>query len=529
DWWAWLLFSGVSLGLVASVKWVGLFSVALVGLYTLADLFIKLGDTSMPVRRYAKHWVARIIGLIIVPIIIYMFSFALHFAVLNRSGDGDAQMSSLFQAGLRGSDLVDNPLEVVYGSAATLRTSAYGAGLLHSHIQSFPVGSQQQQVTTYGHKDENNYWIMERGSNQTAARLEAGLGLLDDPLEPLKHGSTVRLFHNATKAYLHVNNLPAPMTKTALEVACLKGEEAGHDRSYEWRVELVDDLSGRSPAEIHALTTRFHLRHVEHNCLLRAHSKNLPEWGFKQGEVVCDSEHGPGDAANIWNVEWHRNAKLPPAPPSSFRTSFTRDFIHLNAAMWTSNNALVPDDTREDRATSKAWEWPLMLVGMRMAGWGDDQVKFLLLGNPAVWWTSTLCILLIGILVVLYDARRRRGYNGWLPEEYENFLFGAYVIAGGWFFHYIPFFIMGRVLYLHHYLPALYISTLGIPFVIDHCTRRATITTQRIVYSSVVMLVICTFAYFAPLTFGYNKPIEDMRGRSWLKKWQVVDYPLLSD
>jgi dolichyl-phosphate-mannose-protein mannosyltransferase len=245
---------------------------------------------------------------------------------------------------------------------------------------------------------------------------------------------------------------------------------------------------------------------------------------------------------------------VPPAPPSSFRNSFTHDFIHLNAAIWTSNNALVPDDTRNDRATSKAWEWPLMLVGMRMAGWGNEQIKFLLLGNPAVWWTSTICILLISVLVVVYDARQRRGYIDWRSGrifnnnnnvfyfilililalfisigEYYDFLFGAYVIGGGWFLHYIPFFIMGRVLYLHHYLPALYISTLAIPFIIDHFTRRATVATQRIIYTTVVIIVVCTFAYFSPLTFGYNKPSEDMRGRSWFRKWQVVDYPILLD
>jgi dolichyl-phosphate-mannose-protein mannosyltransferase len=309
DWWIWLLFSGISLGLVASVKWVGLFSVALVGLYTLTDLFTKFGDTSIPVRQYIKHWIARILGLIIIPIIVYMLSFALHFAVLNRSGDGDAQMSSLFQAGLRGSDLVDNPLEVVYGSAVTLRTSAYGVGLLHSHVQKFPIGSQEQQITTYNHKDENNYWVIERGWNQTNERHQAGLNILDEPLEPLKHGSVIRLFHNATKAYLHLNNIPAPVTKTALEVSGFRPEIDQYESSYEWRVELIDDFSIKNPTEVHALTTRFHLRHVERNCLLRAHNKNLPEWGFKQGEVVCDSENEPDDAANIWNVEWHRNEK----------------------------------------------------------------------------------------------------------------------------------------------------------------------------------------------------------------------------
>ncbi|KAI9595410.1 Dolichyl-phosphate-mannose-protein mannosyltransferase-domain-containing protein [Syncephalis fuscata] len=511
DWWAWLLFSGVSIGLVSSVKWVGLFSVALLGLYTLGDLFVKFGDTKMPIRTYAKHWIARIIGLILVPIIIYAFSFALHFAVLNRSGDGDAQMSSLFQAGLKGSELLDNPLEVAYGSSVTLKPSTYGVGLLHSHVQRFPIGSQQQQVTTYAHKDENNYWVIEHNWNKTHERVNAGLTYSEGPIDFVQDGDIIRLSHKATKANLHVNNLPAPVTKTALEVTGFNDDKNG-DIYDEWRVEIINDLYQSNPTQVHALTTRFHLRSVQFNCLLRAHNKNLPEWGFKQGEVVCDKENDLKDISNIWNVEWHRNERLPVAPPSSFRPSFFHNFVHLNIAMWTSNNALVPDDSRFDRATSRAWEWPWMLVGMRMAGWGSESIKYLLLGNPAVWWGSTLCIILITALLV-------------------NMTISYLVVSYCWWLvpPLCPFFIMGRVLYMHHYLPALYISTLGVPFVVDHFTRRSTVKTQRIVYSVLVVVVIGTFAYFAPLTFGYNRPIEDMSGRAWLRNWKVLDYSALVD
>lgn len=48
-WWLWLLFTGSMLACTISVKFVGLFVVLLVGLHTINDLWIELGDLSKPV------------------------------------------------------------------------------------------------------------------------------------------------------------------------------------------------------------------------------------------------------------------------------------------------------------------------------------------------------------------------------------------------------------------------------------------------------------------------------------------------
>lgn len=52
EWFLWLLLTGFSIGCVCSVKWVGMFVTALVGLYTIEDLWNKFGDLNMPVVSY---------------------------------------------------------------------------------------------------------------------------------------------------------------------------------------------------------------------------------------------------------------------------------------------------------------------------------------------------------------------------------------------------------------------------------------------------------------------------------------------
>lgn len=48
EWYVWLCLTGLSIGCVCSVKWVGCFCTAIVGLYTAEDLWNKFGDLKMP-------------------------------------------------------------------------------------------------------------------------------------------------------------------------------------------------------------------------------------------------------------------------------------------------------------------------------------------------------------------------------------------------------------------------------------------------------------------------------------------------
>ena len=56
----------------------------------------------------AQHFFARVLCLIIWPVVIYMTIFAFHLMVLSNSGNGDGFFSSEFQSTLVGNELYDH-------------------------------------------------------------------------------------------------------------------------------------------------------------------------------------------------------------------------------------------------------------------------------------------------------------------------------------------------------------------------------------------------------------------------------------
>jgi dolichyl-phosphate-mannose-protein mannosyltransferase len=162
SWWTWLALTGLSLGAVVSCKWVGLFTIATVGFSTVLQLWLLLGDLRLPPRRWMKHFLARVLCLIVIPIVFYMSMFQIHFLILGSSGDGDGFMSSEFQHTLGGRGMADTcaglflllPLQlatleltvdadVALGSEISIRHVNTQGGYLHSHPHNYPGGSQR--------------------------------------------------------------------------------------------------------------------------------------------------------------------------------------------------------------------------------------------------------------------------------------------------------------------------------------------------------------------------------------------------
>ncbi|CCC67284.1 hypothetical protein NCAS_0A07260 [Naumovozyma castellii] len=522
QWSLWMLLTGLSVGCVCSVKWVGLFITIIVGLFTIMELFTHHYDKTLPRVKYYKHWMIRIIDLIIIPFLIYMFCFKIHFTLLYKSGTGDSATNTLFQVNLEGTTIENGPRDVMYGSEVTIRSHGLSPNLLHSHVQLYPDGSRQRQITGYGHSDSNNVWEFQFAREDTRS-------LTDNLKTPITDGAEIRLVHNNTRANLHSHEILSHVSKGNFEVSGYSTEFNG-DVYDDWILEIVDQMDSGNPDFhkedqniVHPVSTFFRLRHKVLGCYLASTGLAYPSWGFQQAEIVCKKSWSHRDKATWWNVEDHWNDQLPIeedyVPPKS---KFWTDFILINFAMASSNSALVPDADKFDPLASKPWEWPTLHRGLRLCSWSRDVYKYYLLGSPFNTWLSTLSLFLFVFIIskIAYQWRRQH-LNLQEDQLWRLGIQGIFPFLA-WITHFFPFVMMGRVTYVHHYLPALYFAILTFGFVLDYSIGRANPFIKYPIY--LALFVGCTYIYvlFAPICQGLHGDVAKYLRLEWLPTWNIV-------
>jgi dolichyl-phosphate-mannose-protein mannosyltransferase len=141
--------------------------------------------------------------------------------------------------------------------------------------------------------------------------------------------------------------------------------------------------------------------------------------------------------------------------------------------------------------------------------WGKDHRQIYLIGNPVVWWTSTAAIAIYAIFKGLAVLRWQRGFNDYSNVTFKRFDYEIGSSVLGWAFHYFPFFLMSRQLFLHHYFPALYFAIISLCQIYDFVTARISTVGLRqrpfIGQTGIILFLgVSVFAYtlYAPLTYG---------------------------
>lgn len=510
-WWFWLVMTGLGLGVTVSIKWVGLFTIAWVGVLTLLQLWVLLGDTrTVTLRLWFKHLMARAFALIVVPATFYLAMFAIHFVCLVNPGDGDGFMSSEFQATLNTKGMKDVPADVVLGSRVSIRHVNTQGGYLHSHPLMYPTGSKQQQITLYPHKDENNIWILENQTQPLGPDGEPinGTHVWDD-MDPtyIKDGAILRIYHRATHRRLHSHDVRPPVTEADWqnEVSAYGFEGFPGDANDYFRVEIVKKRSHGSLAKerLRTIETKFRLVHTMTGCVLFSHKVKLPEWASEQQEVTCAK--GGTLPNSLWYVEYNEHPKLgKDVERVNYRKlGFFGKFIELHKVMWKTNAGLTDSHAWDSRPES----WPILRRGINF--WGRKHTQVYLIGNPIIWWSSTLAIVIwIGFKAIAV-IRWQRSCGDYSNKTFKRFDYEIGTSVLGWALHYFPFYLMKRQLFLHHYFPALYFAVIALCQLFDYGTARLPVlnatqrrTANRVVTVMFLTLSMSAFMLYSPLAYG---------------------------
>ncbi|XP_033334028.2 protein O-mannosyl-transferase 2 isoform X3 [Megalopta genalis] len=516
-WWGWLTFTGISLACTISVKFVGLFVVLLVGLYTAFELWRELGDLTKPITYVGKHLLARCICLVLLPIVLYMLFFYIHLSVLNKSGSGDGFYSSEFQSLLEGNSLYNAtmPRQLAYGATITLKNHRTGGGYLHSHWHLYPegVGARQQQITTYSHKDDNNLWLVKR------------LDTDDIPDEPIlvKHGDLIRLEHVITHRNLHSHKEYAPLSKKHYQVTGY-GENGTGDANDVWKVLI---MNGRDGDAIETVTSKLKFVHYLHHCVLTCSGKTLPKWAYSQQEVSCNPNMRDKNAR--WNIEDNNYAKLPNVSFQVYAPGFLNRFFESHAVMLQGNSDLK---VKEGEVSSRPWQWPINYRGQFFSG---NNLRIYLLGNPVIWWGNIIFLILFVVLYIHACVREKRGCTDQpaiLIQRNKILCAGKWLFLG-WVLHYAPFWAMNRVLYFHHYFPALLYSSMLTGTTLNYIIETLNIlfpnSIGRMIYHTILVFVISSTVYsfylFSPLAYGMvglsaQDPESPMHSLRWMDTWE---------
>lgn len=524
-WWIWLHATGVSLSCVISTKYVGVFTYFTIGIAVVHELWILLDiKRGLTMPQFSKHFAARAWSLIVMPFLIYLFWFYLHFAILNRSGPGDSFMSSEFQETLLESPMAKLSKDVHYHDIITIKHKGTGA-FLHSHDFVYPlryedgrVSSNTQQVTCVidenAANDVNNQWEILPVTTHNGKEVFTN--------------DVFRLRHVGTGGYLLTHDVASPLLATNEEFTIAHGENA--DAKYNetlFRVKLAEGASNNKVKLVKSKATPLRVLHVDTVVAMWTHDDEmLPAWGFGHQEVSGNKKIP--EEANTWVIDDIVNLKENDqrrqyVPKEIKKIPFLKKWWELQGLMFKHNNLL----SSEHPFASQPDSWPLAISGVSFWNDNDERKQIFFTGNVIGFWIEVgVLAVYVGLVLADQISRRRAVYI--LTDKARSRLYNTLgFLFIGWAAHYFPFYLMNRQKFLHHYLPAHLIAALFTGGLIEFITsnnssmRRRSLAVNRMKTLTIVVVlsipVVWFFFYFRPIVYGdVSLTPDQVVARQWL-------------
>ncbi|KAF9988788.1 hypothetical protein BGZ75_008523 [Mortierella antarctica] len=390
-----------------NVKWVGLFTIATIGVCVLKYLQEARTHLYVSTRDLSMQFTALFICLLLFPAVLYVGLHILDFRLLSKSGSGNAWVSPQFQMTLSGHDVLPVMADIAWDSKVHIRHANTNGGWVHSMPGEYTRdGSKDQAIQLVEWDDELTCWQVY--PSDPTLRMNHARQKINRKENPalefdgfIYDGDQIRLRHCYTKVALAANNIESVgSNRTFLrEVMGARWVKQPTEETI-WRLELVPEgmvpgladhygapmqqtmesktakgkkdqapraveremKDGIAPAENKDATARqrkdkskqwhsikgFRLWNEKQQCYLQSHKVFRAPYSTYQ-EVAC-VQGGRQKANTIFIVDQNVNSHLPESTPSiSYQPlSFFQKFLELNRVMWWTHHDLsVPTHGEE--------------------------------------------------------------------------------------------------------------------------------------------------------------------------------------
>jgi len=508
-----LAVAGTALGCAVSIKLVGMGAVAVIGVISLAQLWEVWGEHHRPVRRFAKHVAARLCLLLCLPTALYVTIFALHLDLVPKSGPGDSFVSRAFQQTIDGNGFAQAshaPSQHVHAHSSVTVRRMYGAECWLTIVTASDGESAPMCISGATEQIASLWW----------------------ELVPV-HGASSRLEHNSVTLLRHVETGSFLRATADLQLEVVAAAPAAQDwksvadlADALWRIELLgqEDAILRSPSSL------LRLAHVNSSSALQC--TNI---GITTSTYPCQIGRNVHDTSGGWhfdrlNVHDTDTAFVTEDTSNELGTSISETMttmdkiVELHSIIFARNNEM----SGEHRYGSRPSDWPLLYRGLAYWHASDSELEtpascttqVYLLGNPAVWWGALCALPFYVVTEIAYTVREKRGCRDVSPKSRARLVTSGRLLLFGWLVHYVPFFFFGRLLFLHHYLPALVFSIMLLAIVVDHASSHwignAMAAHALVAFSA---LVVGCFIAFAPLVYATTMCPNERARRQWRSAW----------
>ncbi len=158
---------------------------------------------------------------------------------------------------------------------------------------------------------------------------------------------------------------------------------------------------------------------------------------------------------------------------------------------------------------------------------GSDRVIFDIhaMGNPFLWWFSTLAIFLLLLILISrlwiffkYELSRRKKYSilPQFPPHPEMWLL-VYLVMN-WTANFLPWAKVSRCLFLYHYMSSYVFAILALAWWLDRWFRSSK-THLKILGISTIFLILLAFNFWLPVYLGLPLSPLGWKIRMWFSSW----------